>query len=314
MPKKLRKFILPLTLLLLILVILILNSLALKDESRLTLTSSENRFKLNFSLDRDDGDQFTQILTTLNLPANISEGVEFELDATSSAKLEFALPISSTFDISQNRITFGGTLQNSNLREQKMESFKLPSSTNLAIFGPQLMEYFFLKVNLPNELMIWVYQADLQEGQYLAIFDRDLCLIFKSDLLDLESLNELDIENQEESFYKKEESHGVTMHVTSTGTTFFQIGEWIFAASSYEAAQKMVDAQKSPANYLNFSTSQNPVSFYIHFKNGEDFPLNSEFVNTSIFQGAKSGQYLEKIEEIQFVLKGSSFSGLINIK
>lgn len=296
------------------------------QKSKLTLESSLNKFRLNFEINKKDQQIFSEILANLKIPRSVQEEVEFELDATSSASLAFATPIEATLDIEPLTVKFQGTTTPLSPKESNMESFRLPSSTNLAVFAPSFKDFFKIKFKLPAEFSKWLENNLKTPGQYLVIFGQDanVAIIFKSQRLDIDGLKNLQID-QEEPLYKEETKDGINFHILSLKEiargkqitpTLFSIGNWVFMTSSYEAAQQMIAAQKAyPKGAYKFSTQEKPpISLALIFRNPQDYPIGEEF-NKFLFPNAQSiTSTLEKIDKIEFTLKANRFSGLINIK
>ena len=126
-----------------------------RNSGQITLTADQNKFKLNFNLTNQDLIKFSKVLNKLNLPQSVKDGIEFELDATSSAKLAFTTPIKTNFNILPEKITFQGQIDKSFVNDQAAESLKIPASTNLAVFGNNIAEFVMARLNLPDQLSTW---------------------------------------------------------------------------------------------------------------------------------------------------------------
>ena len=98
-----------------------------KNTSKFSLIANENKFKLNFDIDNNDQSEFSQVLEKLSLPQSVAKGVEFKLDATSSAKLTFATPVKADLNILPGKITFKGKVNTSFLRDQEAKRIKIPT-------------------------------------------------------------------------------------------------------------------------------------------------------------------------------------------
>jgi len=142
-----------------------------RNSSQITLTADQNKFKLNFNLTNQDLIKFSKVLDKLNLPHSVKDGIEFELDATSSAKLAFTTPIKTNFNILPEKITFQGQIDKSFVNDQAAESLKIPASTNLAVFGNNIAEFVMARLNLPDQLSTWFLKnLNFQNGQYFIVF------------------------------------------------------------------------------------------------------------------------------------------------
>ncbi len=291
-----------------------------------TLDILENRFKLNFEVAKNDQAPLSKALEQLGLPQSIKEGVEFELDATSSAKLAMLTPIKANLDFSSGKIKFNGSLHTSFLKEIVMEEFKLPKSTNLAIFAPSFGEFLKVKFHLPPEFHKWLDENLKEEGQYLVFLGEraDFAIIFKSETADFEGLKNIRIEG-EEFPYKVESGEDIDFHLLKLREvqdqepqtfTFFQIGNWVFMGSSYEASQKLIEAQRSPASqaFIFKAPTAKPISLFISFQNEKKDMISEEFQDFLLPQAAQLAQVAEKIENFEFILKGKDFSGLIEVE
>ena len=162
----------------------------------------------------------------------------------------------------------------------------------------------------------------------------DTAIIFRSKALDFESLKNIQIASLPEPFYKEELQENVNFHLIklpqdTTGgkdqsLTIFQIGEFVFLTSSRQAAIEMVQFQKkSQGNSINFGplSADGTRSLSILFRNPDESPLDANFLGllfatspSTLENGEAITKSLNHIKELQLVLKGDQFSGLINIK
>lgn len=292
------------------------------------LTSVDNKFAIKFYIVESDQQISSRVLEKLNLPQSFKDGVEFKLDATSSAKLAFAAPIEAKITFPENRIAFSGTSNTPFFKELQMEDFKLPKSTNLVLFGPNFKDFLKSKFKLPAAFNSWLEQNLTSEGQYLVVYGQnsDFVIMFKSESVDFEALKDIHDEVKE-TLYKKEQSQDIgDFHLLKLQTdpqskpltpAFYRLGQWVFMASSYESAQEFVKVQKLEAEKtFNLSTNKSKVAYYFLLKNQNENPINENFTGfifpeISIQKAQKS---LEHISEIELSLKAGTFSGLINIK
>src|SRR3989344_3613716 len=117
-----------------------------KNKSSLTLIPSSNKFNLQFDIRAQDLNDFSKILENLRLPQSIAQGVEFELDATASAKLTYLTPIKTQLDFSPNRVDFRGKIQQAISPEEFLfEKVKVPASANLVIAAPNFGDFIKLR-------------------------------------------------------------------------------------------------------------------------------------------------------------------------
>ena len=307
-------------------------------QSFMSIVAQSNKFKVNFNIHQNDSKEFSEILESLSLPQSVAKGLEFEIDAASSARLTYLSPIQLKLNISSQSINFSGQTQSPLfLREFEDEDFKIPSSTKLAVFAPDVQGFLKARYSLPPELIDWLAKNfNSNRGQYLLIFGQnsDTAIIFRSKALDFESLKNIQIASLPEPFYKEELQENVNFHLIklpqdTTGgkdqsLTIFQIGEFVFLTSSRQAAIEMVQFQKkSQGNPINFgSLSADGIrSLSILFRNPDESPLDANFLGllfatspSTLENGEAITKSLNHIKELQLVLKGDQFSGLINIK
>src|SRR5207244_3663318 len=147
------------------------------------LESSKNKFHISFDIAKSDQKDFTRVLEKLNLPENVRDGFEFELDATSSAKLSFIAPVRAKIDIADKNIKFRGQIENQFLKSASMEDFKFPKSTNMALFMPQVSGILANNFDFPDRFKQWLEKNLISKGQYFAVFGQDsqFAAIFKND-------------------------------------------------------------------------------------------------------------------------------------
>lgn len=326
LPRSLARAILG-SIVLILFVIVLINLHSAKKQTVATISAHENKFKINFDISKGENQAFLETLEKLGLPQSVKESVEFELDATTSAKLSFLVPIESKLNFSQDNLIISGSSHSSFLQEAYMEDFKLPASTNLAVFAPNFREFITAKFNFPKQFNSWLDNHMVENGQYLAVFGQnaDYVVIFKAKNVDFESLKDIEL-SYDEPVYKQEESQeGVNFHLLnlpkrqadkSLTVTLFEIGPWIFITSSYDAAQELVKVQKSEiAQVVNFRAPKNePVSLVILFNNQDQYPMGENFRSFLLPEAFGFAKTLEKVSQLQFVLKGKQFSALINIK
>ncbi|MBI2598655.1 hypothetical protein HYW40_00305, partial [Candidatus Curtissbacteria bacterium] len=77
-------------------------------QSTFTIESGLNKFKLSFNLQKSDESKLSDILSELDLPQSVKQGIEFELDATSQAKLAYVSPLKAKMKLGTNYLNFSG--------------------------------------------------------------------------------------------------------------------------------------------------------------------------------------------------------------
>src|SRR3990167_10415621 len=75
-----------------------------RPASQIILTAYNNKFNVNFQISSRDKTQAAALLGQANLPQNILEGVQFELDATSSARLAHITPVTIDLEFTKERL------------------------------------------------------------------------------------------------------------------------------------------------------------------------------------------------------------------
>jgi len=297
-----------------------------KNISSLELLARKNKFILSFNLQKRDQDNFSQILEKLNLQQSIKDGIEFELDATSSTKLSFVTPAQAKLRVDPKEISYKGSISRSPFSQDlSIDNLKLPDSANLAVFGPDFKAFLKTKYTFPKEVATWIdNNLTSSNGQYLIIFGQDAntALLSQAKETNFDSLKNLRSEDQQ-PIYKEETQENVNFHLINLPkdskkitVTFFQIGEWLYFVSSYQMAQEILKSQKSLSTAANFPKlpQDQTASLVILFRNTDQNPLTESFYNLLLDQKKENVKFLEKIEKFEFILKGNKFSGLINIK
>ena len=302
-------------------------SLQDRNSSQIILTADQNKFKLNFNLANQDMTKFSKVLDKLNLPQSVKDGIEFELDATSSAKLAFVIPIKTDFNILPEKITFQGQVDKSFVSDQAAESLKIPASTNLAVFGNSIAEFVRTRLNFPNQFSTWFSKnLNSQNGQYFIVFgaNSDFALVFKNPSIDIDGLKNIKDIRSNQSLYKEESIDNIKLYLLKLSESldekdltivFFQEGDWTFFASSREAAQELIKIQKSQTPSINFPQKRTTgVSLIIIFRNNGENSIGENFSNFIFQEGNNLAKSIDRIKNFEFILKKDKFSGLINLK
>jgi len=298
-----------------------------RNSGQITLTADQNKFKLNFNLTNQDLIKFSKVLNKLNLPQSVKDGIEFELDATSSAKLAFTTPIKTNFNILPEKITFQGQIDKSFVNDQAAESLKIPASTNLAVFGNNIAEFVMARLNLPDQLSTWFLKnLNFQNGQYFIVFgaNSDFALVFKNPSTDIDGLKNIKDVKSNQFLYMEESIENIKLYLLKLPESldeedltvaFFQEGDWTFFASSHEAAQELVKIQKSQRPSINFPLKNNSlISLILLYRNSDQNPIGENFPALIFAGNGGLTKTIDQIEEFEFILKKDKFSGLINLK
>ena len=297
-----------------------------KNTSQVTLIANENEFKLNFDITNNDQSEFLKVLEKLGLPQSVAKGVEFELDATSSAKLTFATPVKANLNILPGKIAFKGKVNTSFLQDQEAKSIKIPTSTNLAVFSGNLIAFIKSRLILSQEFSAWLSKnLASDQGQYLVVFgpNSDFTLIFKNPNIDFLALKDIKDPQSDESAYKEELTDNIKLYLFKLPQSlngedltcvFFQEGDLIYFTSSYEAAQELINTLKSQTPSLDFPPKDTPLaSLIILFKNN-DQNTGDVFTNFILSGSNNYSRSINQVRELDFILRSSEFSGLINLK
>ncbi len=297
------------------------------NQSQLLISSDANKFKVAFVIASRDREHFANFLQKLSLPQNIKNGFEFELDATSQARLALHLPISVNFGFSKKHLRFQGQINHPFADEIKAESLIFPENTQLAIFGLNLKDFISERLVLPQAFTVWLDQNLSYPGQFLLIFGKNpqFALVSKANQTNLKDLKELKIDDIQQ-IYKEEETDLGEFHFFKVSgaldkrdltLVLFKLNDWLYLTSSFDAAQELAKNQKYPiASSLKFLSAKekDKLSLAVLVRNHDQAPLDEGF-NNLLFKDARSlAKNLTHLSEFEFILKGSRFSGLINMK
>ena len=292
--------------------ILLFNQVKEKTQSTLTLASDKDRFKFDFQIEKSDESQAKEFLALLNLPSHILQGVNFSLDATSSATLAFKSPIVTKLDIENKSINFKGELASplTNFQTDQVHSYKIPSSSYLAVFGENLTDIVVKKISPNNEFTSWLTQnKKSKNGDYFLLFEKgDFALIFENE-------NVLDFSKLEQSL-KQEDVDGIKVQivkVTDDKTiAIFQIGNLSFITTSIDSAKELLKTQKGESPSVNFppNPQKDSVSAIVFLRSDQNDIDLSYFVENQ----SKLNTYLENIKELYVEASGKNFSGHLEVK
>ncbi len=313
-----------------------INLFSKTNGSYLELTSGENRFNLKFFIQKSDQDTFNSLLIKLNTPQDIRDGVQFQLDSTSSARLSFATPVKVNIKLTDKTINFSGETSIPAISNQlDIPKIKVPRTTNMVIFAPNLSSFVKARLNVPENISGWFDRSlDSPQGSYLALYgsNADFSLLFKNNQVNFDILK--DIKNSSsDPIYKEETGSDTKFHLLQIPSVnpqnqatqtlaFFQLGDYLVMSSSPDAAKAFIDSQKSSGS-LEFPKSQNigKVSLAMEYLNTEENPapeLVEEFLlqnwQSSSRAKSKLTESLKNIKDATFTLKAQAFSGLINLK
>lgn len=270
-----------------------------QNKNQITLTSTQNFFQVTFKL--DEKEKFAKALDKLGLPQEITNGLQFQLDATSSAKLSFLTPASADLELKGRQLIISGQTSRPAASEFAITSFSLPDSTTLGLAAGDITEFVLPRIK-DAEINSFV-KSDLAQKspQYLFFTDDGFWAVFPATEPDFGALET--ITRDGEPAYKKETGDNLTYHFINTQDqktlTIFQIGQWQFLADSPQTARQIADlvtSQKAPIYFAKNLTGQK-ISFYLWTRNSTK----------------ELSQIPIKFKSLELTLKGKRFSALIEI-
>lgn len=274
--------------------------------STFKITARQNRFYIGFDIAKKDSAGFQKLLEKLNAPASISKGIEFELDGTPSAILNFALPIEGTLNPSPSSLIVSGNLMRSPTAETyTFQSFSFPQDLNFALSHANLQDTAKIYLSLLPDIAESVAQDSAIGPQYLAAFGNSSVYIFKTGTFDIASLK-----NQKE--YKEETVDNIKVYLL-TKVSIFEIGEWTYITSTLDAAKSVINTQKDPKNSIDFPSIEKG-NFALLFTSSEKNPAPESLLVKIFNSKDKIPNFMSKISKIEFTLKDTAFSALIELK
>ncbi len=288
-----------------------------KSQSTLQIAPVGNKFKLSFHLQKSDEQKLSNLLEKLNLSQSIKQGVQFELDSTTSAKLAYASPVKATITAASDTLNFQGTLTRNQNSTLPFENIKIPIS-NTAILGHDFK--YFLKKNLnpPADLSAWIdknLNSDI--AQFLIVFgqNNDFAVIFQNKEINFSELKNIKDEAGQ-SIAKEEASDGTTFILlklkgNQNSPTIFQNNGWNYFVSSSGGAKDLESAAKSTGQTIEFPAlpQRENLSMVINFVNKQNSVLPNYF-----FLPQENSKIFSKIANFKFVLKDKSFFGSFSVK
>lgn len=318
---------------LLILVLFSIFASKTNHRNELRLSPLQNKFRVDFIIDKRDFELFDNFLREFSLDNKVLDGFEFELDATSSAKLAFMAPVSIDMSASDDRINFRGkattSISNGFLERDEL---KVPSNTNLVVSASDLSEFFFSKFTFPDDIEKWfIDKFKIATGHYFIVFGDEgyFALALKSSDIDLSDLSNVKVD-QNSDFYKEEDFEDVTLHLVNAGKSnedlevnlvAFEYDGWTYLNSSRLAAEEVLGAIKSDGEIIRFVGKELANgSLAVIYRSNENSELGQNFGDIVLGDIASSAPKealvakLAKIEGFEFFLNGREFSGLIDLK
>ena len=298
-----------------------------KDNSaKLVLTATGTKFKANFIFSGETRNDFEQVLSSVNAPVALLDGVEFELESTASSALAFALPVAADLKIGKKEISFSGSHTYPNIAKIDTEKFKFPPDTNLAVFAQSAKVFLKNSQTMPLEFSGWLDEnLNSKKGYYIGVFGEDssVLVIFQPEKIDFDRLSNLEFKEAEASSYKKEKlANDTDVHFVkiddekNLSAAMFEKDGWVYLIFSESPLQETIDFYLSEnGDSVEFpESSEEAASFIGWFRNTGDYTATRHLYRLLLGQNLESAEAFEKIEEARFSLLGNSFSGLIKFK
>jgi len=306
-----------------------------KDQSYILLNSQKNGFNLNFSISKADQDNFQNILSSVGITQDVKDGVYFELDSTSSAKLNFLTPIKTDLRLSKNKTIdyLGATSIPVFSNQLEIDQIKVPKTTNVAIFAPNLKNFVKSRLNIPQNVSSWIDKnLSAQNGSYLIIYDSnpDYSLLVKEGQISFDELKALK-DSSGSTIYKEESNGDIKLNYLQVPgadfeeqqtLTFFKLGDYQVMSSSPDAAKSLIEAQNSlDSQKFPGGNKISDAAIVTEYSNPDENKISDKAVSfllepweTLNSPKAKIANSLKQIKNASFILKEQSFSGLINLK
>lgn len=287
-------------------------------QSSATITSGQNKFHLSFQLQKGDELKLSNILSRLNLSSAAKQGVEFELDATSSAKLAYVSPIRLTLDVGAKYINFEGSLKrNLNGDDFQFESISLPNLTSLAVLSQKSGD-FLSGLSAYPQYKDWISQnVKSPSGIYLVVFGKsdDFAVIFKNSDFKIDQLKTIK-DAQGEPIYKEQTTEGTNyglLNLSASGPVLAIITKdgWNIIASSDSAAKEINPSPPKTSGQVFPSIDKKGIAvFALYYRNDGNNPNIAKYISS----GDKLSKILENVTSLVFTLDKGSFFGSISVK
>lgn len=297
---------------------------AQRSSSQIILTAHNNKFNLSFNLGQNEKANAQKTLEKLGLSQNVLEGIQFELDATSQARLAFVTPVTFDLEFTKERLNFQGKATGvlSGATHVPIANLQIPASTSLAILAPDFGNLIKKRLApMPADLQAWLDQnLASTNGQYLIIFGDggDFALVVKPlKQPDFTALATLQSSTSEP--YKQETTANLNFHLVKLPQesqkeitfTFFEQGLFLFMASSRAAAQELANVQKGDIASLNFWPNvEKPVSAAIFWQNSQE--VNQDSLSFLVGEDTHLAATLAKISQARLIIRDQEFSGYLD--
>lgn len=287
-------------------------------QSSATITPDQNKFHLSFRLQKGDESKLSNILSRLNLSPAVKQEVEFELDATSSAKLAYVSPVKIALDVGDKYINFEGDLKrNLNGDDFQFESISLPSLTSLAILSQKAGD-FLAGLSTYPDYKDWISQnVKSSSGIYLVVFGKsdDFAVVFKNSDFKVDRLKAIK-DARGEPVYKEQAMENTNyglLNLSAAGPVLAIVTKdgWNIIASSDSAAKGLNPSpQKNGGQVFPNIGKKGMVVFALYYRNDGNNPNVAKYISS----GDKLSKILENVTSLVFTLDRGSFFGSISVK
>ena len=301
--------------------------------SYLNLFLQKNHFRIDFKIAQEDKVNFEKFLENLGVNTQLEQGINFTLDATSSAHLAFETPAKAKLEIKEKELKFNAVFnKNFQFENQKIEVINIPQKTTLAIYGPNLSGLVLKRLNLPQKI-----QQDFEtnlgfDGSQYLLVNRDgtFALFYKKDSLDLKNFTQIPIESSKEAkpshvleaqtvyAYNQVQSFN-SQEQPQIDLVLFNFKGYQILASNQQTAKNIIESESSNRQFPNIGNKK--ASMVTEFENSEDQALSEDFFKfllgngiSNIINQQKLQDSLQKINSLNLLLYDNVISGLINLK
>lgn len=287
-------------------------------QSTFTIESGLNKFKLSFNLQKSDESKLSDILSELDLPQSVKQGIEFELDATSQAKLAYVSPLKAKMKLGTNYLNFSGNLKrNLEGADFQFESIKLPDLTSLAIISRESAD-FLTDFSSSREYQDWISQnVKSENGVYLVVFGpaSDFAVAFKNNSFRVDQLKKIKDSKGEPAFKEKtiDDTNFGLLNLSQSGSLLAIVTKdnWNIIASSETAAMQFSPESAETAGQVFPSVAgEGTAVFALYYKNFG----NAQNAGKYISYGDKLSKILDKTDSLVLTLHKNSFSGSFSVK
>lgn len=291
--------------------------------SSINITPAQNKFKVSFEIINKDQENLPKFLQKLKISSKISQGFEFELDSTSSAKLAFSSPVVSRINFEGNKVKFWGATTQL-LFNQKVnlnKNLKLPPTLSIVIFANDLIPQASTTIKLSAPLENWLNENFPRNGQYLLIFaSNDVALIAtRSQSIDFTTLESQKVAGQQQSPLKQEVQDNRTFYLlkvpdsanNETTLTFFESADFVAISTSKDVANQFLDLQQGNSASLEIEPGPNntALSLMIFLQNNDG--RLPEAVTKILDDDQKSQNFVKNVKGAKLTLIDNNFQGYI---